>query len=140
VTPAPADARGVIFFDGVCGLCNRLVQFVLARDRAARFRFAPLQGSFARRELVPRGGRPEDLDTMVVLTGEGQLLEKSRAVLFILRELGGVWKLLAAVRLLPVALTDRVYDLVARSRYRLFGRLDACRVPGPAERARFIED
>jgi predicted DCC family thiol-disulfide oxidoreductase YuxK len=140
VTAAPADQRAVIFFDGVCGLCNRLVQFVLARDRAGHFRFAPLQGDFARRELVPRGGRPDDLDTMVVLTPAGQLLEKSRAVLFILRELGGVWRLLAGLRVLPVALTDRVYDVVARSRYRLFGRLDACRLPGPAERERFMQD
>jgi predicted DCC family thiol-disulfide oxidoreductase YuxK len=133
------EARAVIFFDGVCGLCNRLVQFVLARDGAARFRFAPLQGGFARRELVPRGGRPDDLDTMAVLTPEGELLERSRAVLFILRELGGLWKVLSGLRVLPVALTDRAYDLVARSRYRVFGRLDACRVPGPAERDRFIE-
>jgi predicted DCC family thiol-disulfide oxidoreductase YuxK len=140
VTASPGPARAVIFFDGVCGLCNRLVQFVLARDRAERFRFAPLQGDFARLELVPRGGRPEDLDTIVVLTAGGQLLQKSRAVLFILRELGGVWGALAWLRVLPVGLTDRAYDLVARSRYRVFGRLDACRLPGPAERDRFIQE
>ena len=121
-------------------MCNRLVRFVLARDRAARFRFAQLQGGYAARELVPRGGRPDDLETMFVLTAGGRLLRKSQAVLFILGELGGVWAFLAWLRVLPTALLDRLYDVVARRRYRLFGRLEACPVPSAAERERFITD
>jgi predicted DCC family thiol-disulfide oxidoreductase YuxK len=123
----------------VCGLCDRSVRFVLARDRAAKFRFAPLQGALAARELPPRGGEPAALDTIYVLTAEGRLLRRSRAVLFVLRELGGWWRLIALGRVLPAALTDRVYDLVARVRYRVFGRLEACRVPGLGERERFLE-
>ncbi len=134
------SAPHIIFYDGVCGLCDRLVQFVLRRDPGGRFHYATLQGAFAGRELPPRGGRPADLDTVLVLTADGRLLHKSRAVLFVLRELGGAWAAVAWLRVVPPALTDRAYDLVARLRYRWFGRLDACRVPGPGERDRFIED
>ncbi len=137
---AVAPATHVLFFDGVCGLCNRLVHFVLTRDRRARFRYAPLQGGFAARELPPRGGNPADLDTMYLLTADGQLLQRSRAVFFVLRELSGPWRALAWLRVLPRALTDRAYGAVARSRYRPFGKLDACPVHGPAERGRFIMD
>jgi predicted DCC family thiol-disulfide oxidoreductase YuxK len=129
----------VIFFDGVCGLCDRWVQFVLPRDRGGKFKFAPLQSALAARELPPRGGRPEDLNTVYVLTAGGALLRKSRAVLFVLRELGGIWAAVALLRVVPAVITDRLYDLVARTRYRLFGRLDACRVPGPEERGRFLD-
>ena len=83
-----AGNNDVIFFDGVCGFCDRMVQFVLARDRRARFRFAQLQGALARRELPPRGGRPEDLNTVCVLTADGRLLVQSRAVLFVMRPAG----------------------------------------------------
>jgi predicted DCC family thiol-disulfide oxidoreductase YuxK len=130
----------VLFFDGVCGVCSRLVRFVLARDRVARFRFAPLQGAYAARELRPRGALPEDLDTIFVLTADGRLLRKSRAVLFILRELGGVWVGLSWLRLIPALVLDRLYDVFARRRYRLFGRVDACAVATASERARFIGD
>jgi predicted DCC family thiol-disulfide oxidoreductase YuxK len=138
--PPPPGGPHVLFYDGVCGLCDRVVQFVLARDRRGRFRFATLQGAFAARELPSRGGNPEDLDSVLVLTAEGRLLRRSRAVLFVLGELGGGWAVLAWLRLLPAALTDVAYRLVARSRYRLFGRLDSCRLPRPAERARFIAE
>ena len=84
------------------------------------------------------GGPADDLDTIYVLSAEGQLLQRSRAVTFVLRELGGGWRLLALSRWLPVFITDRVYNLVARVRYRLFGRFEACRLPTEAERGRII--
>jgi predicted DCC family thiol-disulfide oxidoreductase YuxK len=130
----------VVFFDGVCGLCNRIVHFVLTRDRRSRFRYAPLQGGFASRQLPLRGGNPADLDTMYVLTDGGHLLRESEAAFFVLRELGGIWRALAWLRALPRALTDRGYRFVARRRYGPFGKLDACPVHGPAERGRFIVD
>jgi predicted DCC family thiol-disulfide oxidoreductase YuxK len=147
-TPGSSDPAGVpaaavphiVFFDGVCGLCDRLVQFVLRRDRQARFRFAPLQGRLAARELPPRGARPQDLDTLYVLTADGQLLSRSRAAFFILRHLPGGWPILAALRVLPAFLTDLGYRLVARLRYRLFGRFDQCRIPSAADRDRVIDD
>lgn len=130
----------IVFFDGVCGLCDRFVRFVITRDHQARFRFAPLQGRLAARELPPRGGRPEDLDTVYVLTSDGVLLRRSRAVFFVLRSLGGFWRALSLLRVLPAFLTDAGYDVVARLRYRVFGRYDACRLPTAAERARVLDE
>ena len=130
----------IVFYDGVCGLCDRVVRFLMDRDRGARLRYAPLQGRLAGRELRARGARPEDLDTIYVLTSDGHLLHKSRAVLFLLRQLGPGWRALALLRVLPTFVTDVVYNLVARVRYRFFGRFDACRVPTAAERQWLLED
>jgi predicted DCC family thiol-disulfide oxidoreductase YuxK len=109
----------LVFFDGRCGVCQRGVRFVLARDRRARLRFAPLDGpTFARR--APRG-LP---DSLVVLAG-GRVLVRSEAVLHILRTLGGLWRLLAALAApVPRPWRDACYDRVARARHRIF--LQAC--------------
>lgn len=129
-----------MFFDGVCGLCNRTVQFLLRHDRGDRLRFAPLQGETARRVLVPLGGKPEALDTIYVVTAEGRLLERSRAVLFAAAALGGAWRLVAVLRVVPRPLADLVYGWVARVRYRVFGRLESCALPTPEQRAKFLGD
>lgn len=134
----------VLLYDGVCGLCHRWVAFVWPRDRRRLFRFAPLQGGPARALLARHGRDPDALDTVVLVVDHGtpaeRLLERSAAALYVLRALGGVWRVVAAVvGLLPRRLLDRGYDLLARHRYRLFGRLDACPVPGPELRERFLE-
>jgi predicted DCC family thiol-disulfide oxidoreductase YuxK len=131
--------RHLVFFDGVCGLCDRTVRFLLRHDRRDRLRFAPLQGETARRMLPPLGGRPEDLDTIYVITAAGKLLRRSKAVLFAVSALGGGWALLAALRVIPSPLMDLLYRLVARVRYHLFERFEACAMPPPQERARFLE-
>jgi predicted DCC family thiol-disulfide oxidoreductase YuxK len=128
----------ILFYDGVCGLCDRLVQFVLRRDRRALFRFAPLQSDAALQTLGHFGKDPRDLNTVYALTSDGRLLRKGRAVLWVLRQLGFPWSLAVAFGALPTAVLDWFYDRVARNRYRLFGRLDSCRLPSPAERARFL--
>jgi predicted DCC family thiol-disulfide oxidoreductase YuxK len=134
----------LVFYDGVCGLCARFVQFLLARDRQGHFRFATLQGELARRELPPRGHDPADLDTVVVIAGWGseapRVLTRSRAVLHTVGTLGRGWRALAVLgRLVPRPIGDAVYAAVARRRYRMFGRFDACRLPSPEERARFLD-
>ena len=146
----------VVFYDGVCGLCDRLVQFLLRRDRRRALRFATLQGELARRTLPAHGVDPSNLDSVVVLTnwdeskppppprGYGetrqQALTRSRAVLHTLRELGGGWRLLAQIAgVVPDPLADIVYKLVARSRYRIFGRFDRCQLPPPDWKDRFLE-
>jgi predicted DCC family thiol-disulfide oxidoreductase YuxK len=129
----------VFFFDGVCGLCDRTVHFLLKRDRHARLRFAPLQGEVAARVLPPLGGRPEALDTMYLVTSDGRLLERSRAVLFAVAALGGPWRLVSLLRLVPRPLADLAYRFVASVRYRVFGKYDTCALPSPEERARFLE-
>ena len=127
----------VLFFDGVCGLCDRLVQFVLRRDRRARFRFAALQSELAAATLARFGKDPRDLDTVYLLDGE-RLLTKSRAIFFVLRALGLPWSLAAVFGVLPAAITDWFYDRVAHNRYRIWGKRDQCRLPSADERARFL--
>jgi predicted DCC family thiol-disulfide oxidoreductase YuxK len=137
-----ADAP-LILYDGVCGLCNRLNRFVLARDPAGRFRFAALQSPLAGAILRRHGRDPRRLDTVYLVLHHGQpeerLLEKSDAVLRIVGELGGGWRLGGAFRAVPRAIRDLGYGLVARTRYRLFGRYDACPPPDPRHRGRFLD-
>jgi len=132
--------RHLLFYDGLCGLCDWLVPFVLRRDRCGVFDFAPLQGAAAR----ARGLDPADLTTMYVFedyrTEHAHVLARGRAWLFVLRQLGGPWPQVAAVLgLLPGVCLDWGYELVARNRYRLFGRRAACAVPPPADRGRFLD-
>jgi len=132
----------IILYDGVCGLCDRLTRLVIRHDRRHQFRFASLQGAFAARVLSRYERDPRDLDTLYVLRRYGtpseSLLSRSEAVFFVMSELGGVWRLLRALRWLPTSLVDHGYGLVARHRYRVFGRYDACPVPKPSDRGRFI--
>jgi predicted DCC family thiol-disulfide oxidoreductase YuxK len=130
-SPAP-----VLFYDGVCGLCNRFVDFVIARDAAAVFRFAPLQGETAREHLPEADVR--DLNT-VVLQDEQGVFRKSAAAVRVLMRLGGGWGILGRILwLVPRPLRDAGYLLVARYRYAIFGKKETCRMPTPAERARFL--
>jgi predicted DCC family thiol-disulfide oxidoreductase YuxK len=129
----------MLFYDGHCGLCHRAVRFVLRHDRSGNaFRFAPLQGlTFqARVSVNQRSGLP---DSIVVLTKEGLLLVRSNAFLYILRRLGGGWKMFGGVlAVIPRPVRDAVYDFIARIRYRVFGtRQDWCPVVPPDLRARF---
>jgi predicted DCC family thiol-disulfide oxidoreductase YuxK len=137
--PSPAPTTELLFYDGHCGLCHRAVKFVLKHDRSgAAFRFAPLQGDTFQSRVRPEK-RATLPDSVVVLTSDGQLLVRSNAFLHILRRLGGGWKLLAALlRVIPRPLRDAVYNIVARTRYRIFGRQDdLCPIVPPDLRARF---
>jgi len=133
----------VVLFDGVCGLCNAAVQFIVRHDPLGRFHFAPLQSELARRILIRHGRNPGDLDTMYLVIGADtpheRLLAKSDGLLAVLHGLGGRWRLLSLARFLPRALRDRGYDRLARNRYRWFGRAEQCTVPGPDIRARFVD-
>ncbi|HEX9103522.1 MAG TPA: DCC1-like thiol-disulfide oxidoreductase family protein [Polyangia bacterium] len=128
----------ILFFDGVCGLCDRLVQFVLRRDRRARFRFAALQSDLAAATLARFGKSATDLDTVYVLTDDGRLLQKARAIFFVLRQLGLPWSLVAVFGVLPTVVVDWFYDRVAHNRYRIWGKRDSCRLPSSDERVRFL--
>ncbi len=133
----------LLLYDGDCGLCSGAVRFVLARDRAARFRFAPLQGSLAA-GLLPRfDADPGRLDTLLVvadLGGPGErLLRRSAAVLLVLASLGGGWRQLGALlRLVPRPVLDLGYRLVARLRHRLGGAVVPCELVEPGLRSRFL--
>ena len=130
----------LVLYDGVCGLCNRTVRFLLRIDRRRRLKFAPLQGEPAK-EIVARHGVPDDLDTFVlarVVAGREVVSVRSAAVLDALAAVGGVWRLSAVFRLVPRPVRDRIYDWIAARRYRWFGKYDSCPTPRPEDRERFL--
>ena len=139
-----AGSNPIILYDGVCGLCNSLVQFLLKRDKEGRLRFASLQSDFAAQVLQRHGFDAKDLDTMHLVENYDQpderVLQRSTAILRAGRELGGVWSFLAALgRVVPRPVRDVFYGLVARNRYRVFGKYDTCMLPDPNQRSRFLD-
>lgn len=132
----PAN-HGILLFDGVCNFCNGAVNFIIDHDPQAYFRFAALQ-SDAGQALLARFNLPRsDFDTMIVID-HGQCYQRSTAALQIARHLTLPWRLGAIGLLIPAFVRDPLYALVARNRYRWFGRQDACRIPTPDIRARFL--
>jgi predicted DCC family thiol-disulfide oxidoreductase YuxK len=128
----------LVLFDGVCNLCNSVVQFVIARDPRGRFQFGALQSAAARR-VIEEHGAPDALPDAIVLVEDGRLYTRSTAALRIARRLTFPWPLAAVFLAVPRPLRDRAYALVASRRYRWFGRRETCMVPTPELRARFIE-
>jgi predicted DCC family thiol-disulfide oxidoreductase YuxK len=130
----------IVFYDGNCGLCHRVVRFALSEDRLRQFHFAPLQGDAFRR-AVPEPIRTALPDSFVIMDDRGRLRLKSDAVIHLLRRLGGLWRLGAAIlAVLPRSMRDRCYDLVGRNRHRLFARPEGlCPVVGVGLRQRFVE-
>ena len=127
----------LVLFDGVCGLCDRLVSFLVRVDHARTLRYAPLQGETAQalRERFPE--IPADLASMAFVD-DGRVYLRSRAVLRVLGTLGWPWRAFAVFSWLPLWLTDAGYRLVARTRYGIFGKLDACRLPNEEEKSLFL--
>ena len=139
-----AGANPIVLYDGVCGLCNRSVQFLLNHDKQERFRFASLQSDFAKKVLGRHGLDPKDLDTVHVVENYDQpgerVLQRSDAILRAGRELGGFWSATSSVaRIVPRPLRDLVYRFVATNRYRVFGKYDTCMLPDPNQRSRFLD-
>jgi predicted DCC family thiol-disulfide oxidoreductase YuxK len=133
---AKLPQRPVVFFDGVCGFCNSWVDFLLSRDPDGQLMFAPLQGVTAEQLLTAR--HRAELSSLVFWTPQG-CYRQTAAVVRILWTLGGLWALWGSLLwLVPLPLRDLGYVLVARNRYRLGGKKDACRIPSRAERTRFL--
>ena len=141
--PSAAEGAHLILYDGVCGLCSRLLQFLLKHDHRAVFRFASLQSETGRAIVERCGGDPDELTSFYVLanyrTDHARLFGRSSAALFVVGELGWPWKVAILMRVLPTAILDYAYDVVARSRYRVFGRHEQCLTPRPEFRSRFVE-
>jgi predicted DCC family thiol-disulfide oxidoreductase YuxK len=127
----------LILFDGTCGLCNSWVHFVLRFDRAARFRFTPLQSETGAK-LLGANRLPVDYIESILLFDDGRMYTGSTAVLRILRNLGFPCSLAYVLILVPRSVREAVYRFIARHRYAWFGRQESCRLPTPAERRRFI--
>ncbi|MFK7740566.1 MAG: thiol-disulfide oxidoreductase DCC family protein [Planctomycetota bacterium] len=132
----PAVDAPLILFDGDCNMCNGAVQFVLRRDRKARFRFASLQ-SDAGRLALEQAGVGELPDSIVLI--DGRVRVKSAAALAIARGLKLPWPLLSVFWFVPYPLRDFIYDWIARNRYRWFGKREECWVPTPELRKRFLD-
>jgi predicted DCC family thiol-disulfide oxidoreductase YuxK len=130
----------VIYFDGICGLCNGFVDFIISEDQTKVFQFSPLQSDMAKRVLPPEALKVnEDSEfTSICLKQGSKIYYRSDAIIQILQQLGGVWILLKLLRILPTSIRDGLYSFIARNRYRLFGKKDTCRIPTPEERSRFI--
>ena len=135
-TDYAAQHPPIIFFDGVCGMCNRFVDLILRIDAKEVFRFAPIQGETAKQLLPPLSEAPQEW-SMFYLDKRG-IHKESDAFLAVYRHLGGAWRCLSLLRLVPRGLRDFVYRTVARNRYRWFGQREACRIPSPEEEYRFL--
>lgn len=133
----------IVLYDGVCGLCNRLNQFLLRRDQQDRLLFASLQSELAGKILERHGADPTDLDTVYVVENydspNERLLMRSDAILRVVNELGGVWTIAKLGKVLPRALRDLFYKLVAKNRYQVFGKYDTCMMPDPKHRKKFLD-
>ncbi|VIO65495.1 hypothetical protein CI1B_05970 [Bradyrhizobium ivorense] len=127
----------VILYDGVCIFCSRWVGFVLARDTARRFRFTPIQSDYGTRLAKTFGIDPDDPDTNAVVHG-GVAWLKSDAALTVLSHLPG-WSWIRTLFAVPKPLRDAVYSLIARNRYKIFGKYETCFVPDADMRARVLE-
>ena len=134
--PTPTD-HPILLFDGVCNLCNGLVQWIIRHDRKGIFRFASLQSDAGRQLLLQAGLPPDAMDT-VVLYDQGRAYTRSDAALRIARRLGSPWAYFGLFGYLPRTWRNALYDYVARNRYRWFGRREACMVPTPDLRTRFL--
>ncbi len=135
--------KTIVLYDGVCGLCNRAVQFLLRHDHHDRFRYAALQGDFAKTLLRKHGIDAADLNSVSLVTDYGlpteQAFTKSDAVLRAEWDLGGIWRAAEVGRLLPRPIRNWLYDLIARNRYRMFGKYETCLLPRAEDRAKFVE-
>jgi predicted DCC family thiol-disulfide oxidoreductase YuxK len=132
------DTRAVIVFDGTCVLCNGWVDFLLRHDRYARYRFAAMQTPAGRALLTAHGLDPDD-PASFLLVSKGHAYRDVDAIRRVLAGLGGAWQAAHALRWLPRRIGDPLYRLLARNRYRWFGRHAACRIPSGDEADRFID-
>lgn len=126
----------VLLFDGVCKLCNRLVIFIIRRDKDAKIKFAPLQSPSGVSLLKKTGLSYHDIDSMVFIEGENFFL-KSSAILHLFKVLGGGWRLFYGFIIIPEFIRDFFYNIVARHRYRIFGKRETCMIPAPDAEDRF---
>ncbi len=133
-----AMSRQLILFDGVCVFCSFWVRFLIKRDPEKRFRFATLQSETGRKILKTIGLSPDELDTMVFID-RGRLFLRSSAALRIARSMRGLWPALFVFIIIPVPVRDLLYRLVAKNRYRLFGKMEFCMVPTPDLKERFLD-
>lgn len=138
IDPDRFGARSVVLFDGVCNLCNGSVNFLIDRDPDGRFLFASLQSAFGQQVLAMENLEETDLKSILLISG-GRVFTRSTAILRIARGMPAGWPLLYGFMLIPRFIRDLLYDLIARNRYKWFGKREVCRIPTPELKSRFLE-
>jgi len=128
----------LVLYDGFCNLCNYAVMFIIKRDINARFKFASIQSTIGQDILRHYNLDRERIDSIVYIKG-GKYFLRSSAMLNILKDLGGTWKLLYSLILIPRFIRDSAYNLIAQTRYKLFGKRDNCLIPSDALKDRFVD-
>jgi predicted DCC family thiol-disulfide oxidoreductase YuxK len=132
----------VLLYDGVCGFCNKTVQMILDHDRRGTMRFAALQSDYGQ-SIVARHAELRDVDSVVFVEpadeGAERVYVRTEAALCVAKYLGGAWKIFLAAKIIPKPLRDFFYNLVARYRYKIFGKYDSCMLPPPEVRSRFLD-
>ncbi len=131
------DGQQVILFDGVCNFCNASINFVIDHDPQKRFKFASLQSDLGHEILKKYHRNTSDFDSVILLK-DNCLFIKSKAALEIAKDLSGLWKYLSVFSILPTFILDFFYDLIAKNRYKLFGKSEVCRMPSADLKERFL--
>jgi predicted DCC family thiol-disulfide oxidoreductase YuxK len=127
----------VILFDGICNLCSGWVQFLIRKDTNMKFRFAPIQSKSGQKQLHTAGLDSNNMETVIYLKGN-ECFRESSAVLEILKDLGGIWSIAYALKLIPGTLRNGFYRFIAKKRYRFFGKRASCFIPTPENQKRFL--
>lgn len=132
------ETKKIVLFDGVCNLCNGAIQFIIKRDKKDKFRFAALQSEIGQKLVVERGIDTSKVDSIILIDPGVAYYTKSEAALEIGTELKGYRILSNILRLIPSSLSNIVYDLIARNRYKWYGKKETCMIPTPEFRAKFL--
>lgn len=136
--PIPQNKK-IILFDGVCNLCNKAVNFIIERDKDDVFRFASLQSEVGQKLVSERGIDTENMDSMVLIEPGVAYYQRSTAALEISKDLSGAYSMLGYFSFIPEGFRDSIYNLVAKNRYKWFGKKDACMIPTPELKAKFLD-
>ncbi|SMG47540.1 thiol-disulfide oxidoreductase DCC family protein [Arenibacter troitsensis] len=128
----------IILFDGVCNLCNSSVQYVIKRDKGNVYRFAALQSEIGKKLVEERGIDTSQIDSIILIEPGVAYYTKSTAALKIAQSFGGVWQLASVFEWIPEKIRNWVYDYIAKNRYKWYGRKDACMIPTPELKSKFL--
>ncbi|AYD49211.1 thiol-disulfide oxidoreductase DCC family protein [Arachidicoccus soli] len=134
------QAQNIVLFDGICNLCNGAVQFIIKHDKNAHFKFASLQSAVAKKLLLQYGIEMRNPPESILLIREHKIFYQSSAILHIAQRLDGAWKIATVLFIVPKFIRNFFYRLIAKNRYKWFGKKQECMLPTPALKSRFLED
>ena len=130
-------SNSIILFDGVCNFCDASINFVIERDKKGKFKYASLQSEVGEKYLNKFGLNTQSYDSFILVEGD-KYYTKSSAALRVTKDMTGLWPMLYAFMVIPKVMRDAVYSLIAKNRYKWFGKKDECMLPSPEVRARFL--